>query len=56
MLKYIGTSELVINDYGLLKPGDIITREDLCQSLKHRPDFKEVKEQTSVKKTKKIRR
>ena len=56
-LQYIQTEVLNITGYGEIKNGDIIDREDLVQSLKHRSDFKiinnqEVKE-TSVKKRRK---
>lgn len=43
MIKYIGSQPLAIHDYGLIKQGDIITREDLCQSLASREDFVEIK-------------
>lgn len=43
MIKYIGTQPLAIHNYGLIKQGDVITREDLCQSLASREDFVQIK-------------
>jgi hypothetical protein len=51
MLKYIGSQPLVIHNYGLIKTGDVITREDLCQSLASRQDFVEFKQNTNAGET-----
>ena len=45
-IKYIGSQPLAINRYGLIKQGDVITQEDLCQSLASRQDFVVIKEAT----------
>ena len=44
-LQYIQTEVLNITGYGEIKNGDIIDREDLVQSLKHRSDFKIINNQ-----------
>lgn len=60
-LKYIGSEHLIINGYGEIKKDDIIDREDLVQSLKHRSDFiiiktQEVKETSTQKRRKNVKR
>jgi len=43
-LRYVGSSTLRISNYGDIRTNDIIDREDLVQSLKHRSDFEIIKE------------
>ena len=45
-IKYIGTCELSIDNYGVIREGDIIERTDLAESLKHREDFETIEEVT----------
>lgn len=42
MLKYIGTSDLLVGGEFIIKTGDIIKDEHLCTSLEHREDFEKV--------------
>jgi hypothetical protein len=43
-LEYVGSEQLRIDNYGIINKGDIISEEKLVLSLKHRKDFKLIKD------------
>jgi len=45
MLKYIGAGPLLLKGYGIINRNDVINEEKLCESLKGREDFVNVKEE-----------
>jgi len=45
MLKYIGAGPLLLKGHGILNKNDIVNEESLCESLKGRADFVNVKEE-----------